>query len=53
LRDKIEKTLQEALNSKQIEIKKNEDQTQNKYKVEDTTKFLKARYGYLGPRERK
>jgi hypothetical protein len=41
--DEIEKNkLQEALKSKQIEIKKNKNQTQNKYKVEDTTKFLKA-----------
>jgi hypothetical protein len=38
---KLKKTLQEALNSKQIEIKRNEDQTQNKYEVEDTTKFSK------------
>ena len=37
------KKLQEALKSKQIEIKKNEDQIQNKYKLEDITEFLKAR----------
>jgi hypothetical protein len=31
---------------------KNKDQTQNKYKIEDTTKFLKVWHGYQGPRER-
>jgi len=39
---KLKKKLQEALKSKEIE-KKNKDQIQNKYKLEDITEFLKAR----------
>jgi hypothetical protein len=39
---KLKKKLQKALKSKEIE-KKNKDQIQNKYKLEDITEFLKAR----------
>jgi hypothetical protein len=31
----------------------NEDETQNKYKLEDTTEFLKALHEYQGPEEKK
>jgi Rieske Fe-S protein len=43
--------------SRSIKIKinrnqKNKDQIQNKYKLEDTIEFLKARHKYQIPRER-
>ena len=45
--------LKEASNLTKIENQKNEYQTQNKYKLEDTIEFFKALHVYRGMRERK
>jgi len=53
-RDEIDK--KKTLRSINIKInrnQKNEDQTQNKYKLEDTTEFLKAWHKYEGLEEKK
>jgi len=40
------------INFKKHKNQKNEDQTQNKYKIDDTTKFLKVFHKNQGPGER-
>jgi hypothetical protein len=40
------------INFKKHKNQKNEDQTQNKYKIDDTTKFLKVCHKNQGPGDR-
>jgi hypothetical protein len=51
-RDEIDKKTLQSIKIKTNRNQKNEDQTQNKYKLEDTTQFLKAWHRYLGLGER-